>query len=598
MEKRAELVSCVSLLSRLLALFLPIFLLLAALPLPVSAVSGRFTNDIDLYFTGTSSDPGTLYQDAIDGNQDVGIQLCDVGQRYVGAFYAIYVSGSWRYVLISYSSFNTALALTDIDVGGGCYSVTDGFLTVSPSELTTPSPNVKKAAFPGRLYIGYAASGNPGTVSSFVFGSTTATLLGDYSMSRSFDQATRQISVQTPTITFQTSSMSFSKSAADPSFGLTTDRMAVLGVCDDTDGLSCSDGKAYSSSAFPALFNSGLSSGDVNDQTTHTKYVVMNGIGKPLCIGANIKTTINSVQPNPIYYSQTLAINYTISNPRDVPYELYGGNVQVTTPFVINISIYNASNSNRVVYSTLVAVNSTISPDASIRTTLDWPAYAHSGQYTVRVNADSRNAIMECNEGDNIATQNFELKPITLPDIYIDGSLTNIFSYPNSPYNLSFYIKNSDNDTLSNANVTLVQVNGLMLAAPVQTYNRTTGINQSSSDGLVTESTVKFKTDYYGWATFTYIPTYNRFYLPQYSYIGLQNSVGGYAMYFGGSQADGVDFKFVLNGSLSSTYPLYIGNTSYTGQMPDKILPHQTMTIQVMDFIYQSFTNFLDTLLR
>jgi hypothetical protein len=512
MEKRAELVSCVSLLSRLLALFLPIFLLLAALPLPVSAVSGRFTNDIDLYFTGTSSDPGTLYQDAIDGNQDVGIQLCDVGQRYVGAFYAIYVSGSWRYVLISYSSFNTALALTDIDVGGGCYSVTDGFLTVSPSELTTPSPNVKKAAFPGRLYIGYAASGNPGTVSSFVFGSTTATLLGDYSMSRSFDQATRQISVQTPTITFQTSSMSFSKSAADPSFGLTTDRMAVLGVCDDTDGLSCSDGNAYSSSAFPALFNSGLSSGDVNDQTTHTKYVVMNGIGKPLCIGANIKTTINSVQPNPIYYSQTLAINYTISNPRDVPYELYGGNVQVTTPFVINISIYNASNSNRVVYSTLVAVNSTISPDASIRTTLDWPAYAHSGQYTVRVNADSRNAIMECNEGDNIATQNFELKPITLPDIYIDGSLTNIFSYPNSPYNLSFYIKNSDNDTLSNANVTLVQVNGLMLAAPVQTYNRTTGINQSSSDGLVTESTVKFKTDYYGWATFTYIPTYNRFY--------------------------------------------------------------------------------------
>jgi hypothetical protein len=575
-----------------------ILLVAALLSTPVFAqVTGQFTNDPDLYFTGSSSDPGTLYQDAIDGNQDVGIQLCGVGQRYVGAFYALQVSGSWRYVLLSYNSFANALALTDADAGGGCYKVTEGFVTVSPSELTTPSPNVKKAAFPGKLYIGYGASANPGTVSNFIYGGTTATLLGDYSVQRSFDQSTRQIAVQSPTITFQTSSMSFAKSGGDASFGISGERRAVIGVCDDTEGQVCSDGNVFSSAAFPALFNSGLAVDEVHDKITHSKYVVINGIGKQICIGANLRASIASLVPDPVYYSMNLSVNYTISNPRDAPFEIYGGNVQVTSPFKINISIYNTSAPTAVIMSTVIDITDSISPDGSVSRLLVWPAYAHSGRYTIRVTADPTNAITECNEADNYATANFELKPITLPEIYIDGNRTNVFRYPNTPYNLSFYFKNSDNDTLRNANVSIVQVNGLMLAAPVQTYNRSIGVNTTTQDGLVTESIVKFKTDYNGLASMAYIPTYNKLYQEQYSYLALLNHVGNYSMYFEGVQADGEHFKFVLAGNLSSTYPLLIGDTSYTGTLPDKTVPYQTMAAQVMDYIYQSFANFLDTLL-
>lgn len=593
MKKREGQASYVTFISRLVA----ILVLALCLSSMVLAVSGQFTNDPDLYFTGSSSDPGTLYQDAIDGNQDVGIQLCDVGQRYVGAFYAMNVLGTWRYVPISYNSYSTAMALTDTDAGSGCYRVTEGFVTVSPSELTTPDPDIKKAAFPGKLYIGYAASSNPGTVTSFVFGGAGATLLGDFTMQRSFSEATRQITVQSPTISFQTSSTTFAKSATDASFGISDDRRLVMGVCDDTDGELCNDGSVLSSASFPALFNSGLSASDVNDGSTHTKYVVANGIGKPICIGANLKITIHDASPDPVYYSQNLIINYTITNPRDIPYEINGGNVQVSTPFRINISIYNASSMSNVVYSVVQTISDTIAPDAILERELSWPAYAHSGIYTVRITADTTNVIVECNEADNFDTENFELKPITIPLVYIDGELSDEFDYPNVPYNLSFYFKNSDNDTLRNANVSLAQINGLMLAAPTQTYNRTTGSNTTVSDGLVTESIVKFVTDYGGTATFTYLPTYNRLYLEEYSYLDLPGHIGNYSIYFEGVQQDGESFKFVLDGELSSTYPLTVLNTSYIGDPADKEIPNRTMVIQVMDFIYRTFANFLDTIL-
>ncbi len=593
MKKREGQASYYTLSSRL-ALILAALLLLSATAI---AVSGQFTNDPDLYFTGSSSDPGTLYQDAIDGNQDVGIQLCDVGQKYVGVFYAMNVLGTWRYVPISYNSYSNALALTDTDAGSGCYKVTEGFVTVSPSELTTPDPDIKKAAFPGKLYIGYAASANPGTVSTFVFGGSSATLLGDFSAQRSFTESTRQISVQSPTITFQTSSTSFAKGATDASFGISDDRRLVMGICDDTDGELCNDGSVFSSASFPAIFNSGLTVGDVNDRATYTKYVVMNGIGKPICIGANLKATILDVTPDPIYFSQNLLITYTLTNPRDIPYEINGGNVRVSTAFRINISIYNASSSANRVYSEVFTISTPIETDGILNQTLSWPAYAHSGIYTVRVTADIDNTIAECNEADNFDTENFELKPITLPYVYIDGVLSSEFRYANMPYNLSFYFKNSDNETLRNANVSLIQVNGLMLAAPVQTYNRTTSDNTSVNDGLVTESKVNFRTDYNGTASFTYIPTYNKLYLEEYSYLDLDGHVGNYSMYFDGVQENGEEFKFVFNGSLSSIYPLTIYNTSYAGDAPDKDLPHRVMTIQVMDFIYRTFANFLDSIL-
>ncbi len=274
------------------------------------SISTKFTNQQQIYFTGTSTAPSTLYQDAIDGNADVGIELCDVGQRYVGAAYALNVGGNWLYSLITYSSSSEALAFTSTDNGNGCYQAVPGFLTISPSQLTTPNPDVYKAAFPGKLYVVYESSANPGTLNNFYYGDTNMQLLGDYSIPKSFDQGSRKITVSTPTVTYQTSSGSFQKLLTDGTFGVSDDKRAVLGICDDSAGQTCSDGSVVSSNIFPAQLDTGLSASQVNDQNTYTKYAVINGIGKSICIGANLRTSSLNVNPNPIYYSQTLPITF------------------------------------------------------------------------------------------------------------------------------------------------------------------------------------------------------------------------------------------------------------------------------------------------
>ncbi len=561
------------------------------------APSAQFTNDQDMYFTGSSSDPGTVYQDAIDGNQDIGIQLCDVGQRYVGAFYALNAGGSWVYELVSYNSFSNALALTDSDVGGGCYEVTEGFLTISPSELTTPDPDIRKAAFPGKVYIGYATSANPGTVSDFVFGGSNAQLLGDYSFTRSFDESTRQVTIQTPTISFQTSSGSFAKTASDSDFGISGDRRLVIGFCDDTDGLSCNAGSVFSSSSFPAIFNTGLTAGQVNDQNTYTKYVVINGLGKQMCIGSNLKTSISSVNPSPVYYSQNLVINYTITNPLDTPDENEGGNVGVTSSFDVRVTIYNSSQSSQIVYSSTETVTDDVASSGSVSKSITWPANAPSGSYTAKIEVDVNSDITECNEADNSDTENFQLLPVTIPEVYIDGTQTDFFAYPNAPYNLSFHFKNSDNQTLRNANITLIEQNGLVISAPTQIYNRSTGVASTEKDGIKAQTRIDFQTDYSGNSSFTFIPTYNKLYSPQYNYTELADYIGSYSLYFQGVDESGSNLAFIENGVLTTIYELNITNTSYSGSFAGKGIANEQMVSQVMDLVYQTFSNFLQTLL-
>lgn len=570
-------------------------LLLVLVPL-VSAAS--FTNSPQLYFTGTSSSPSTLYQDAIGPNQDVGIELCGQGPgRYVGGFYAANIAGTWNYALITYSSSSNALAQANTNAGGGCYDSVPGFLTVSPSSLSTPSPNVDKAALPGELYVGHASTANPGTVSNFVFGGTSMQLRGDYTIQRSFDQGTLQITAQDPTVSFTTSSGSFSKSATDPTFGVASDRPLIMAVCSDTQGQSCSDGGVITSNIFPYSMSTGLSAGSVNDQRTYTRYIVANGLGKSICIGANLKASIINIAPNPVYYSQNLSINFSTTNKRDTPFEINGGNVGVTTPFQVRVEIYNSTNPSQVVYNQTQTISNAITPDGTIQLNLLWPAYAHSGTYTVKVTTDVNNNIVECNEGDNTATQNFVLKPITLPDVYIDGVKTSTFPYPNAPYNLSFHMKNSDNTTLANATVYMTQTNGLSMLAPTQIYNRSVGPNATVKDGVRTNETAVFTTDAGGNASLVFIPTYNDLYLARYNYTDLSSYIGNYSLSMSGVQQDNQSFKFVIGGKLTNDYPFDIANVSFTGPYPLKTIRRKAMVSQVLDFVYHSYAAFLQSVL-
>ena len=573
-----------------------IVMLIGAL-IPGAFATG-FTVQQQLFFTGTSTAPGTLYQDGIGPNADVGGRLCGFGPgRYLGATYAANIGGTWNYALVSYRTSSEALAEANTP-DGGCYATVPGFLTVSPSELTTPNPDVLKAALPGRLYMGHAASTNPGTISQFEFGGSAMELRGDYTIQRSFSQATRQITIQNPTILFTTSAGSFTKSGTDPAFGVASDRPLVMATCLDPDGGSCSDGGIITSNIFPYSMNTGLTPAQVNDQNTYTRYVVANGMGKSVCIGANLVAGIEALDPDPVYFSQDLIINFSTTNLRDAPFEVAGGNVAVTSPFTIRVQIYNATNPSQVVYTNTQTITNTINPDQTINLQLAWPAIAPSGTYTVQVDTDINDDIAECNAADNTATETFELRAITIPEVFIDGVPTTEFPYPNAPFNLSFYLRNSDNITLRNATIKMTETNGLSIMAPTQIYNRTAAPNVTVQDGVSTNTTAIFRTDADGEVSLYFMPTYNKLYLPQYNYTDLSSYIGDYALVMTGAESDGGGFVFVIDGELTSEFPFTIADPAYQGPYPNKDISRREIISQVLDFAYHTYTAFLETVLR
>ncbi len=561
-------------------------------------------NQGGIYFTGTASDPMTFYQDAIGSNIDVGMRLCGIGQRYVGGFYAINVSGTQLYSLVTYQSSSEALSFTDTPIAGGCDDVTPGFLTISPSQLLTPSPNVFKAAFPGQLWTGYAVTANPGAnLSGFEIGGGDSLLRGNYSAVRSFNYVNQKVTVQLPQITYQSSSANFTKSANDGVFGLASDRQMVAGICDDSDGASCSDGGLYTNAtSFPLVLQSDLTAGQVNDQSVYTRYAVFNGIGLPMCIGANLRMTIDAITPSPSYFSQNLTITTTLTNVLDSPYELQGGNVPVTTPFTVNLWIYNISNiSNTTVlttaYNQTYSVSVTLLPGQSTQYNLTYPAFIHSGLYHILATVDSDNSIAECNETDNNATFQYNLYPVVIPTIQIDGQNSTAFPYPNVPYWVNVSLINSDNDTLPNATVQFVEVNGLNLNAGTQAYNITSdNLGTPAKSGVIASSISQFTTNYLGNAWLTYVPTYNQLYAPQYGYLQLPQYIGNSQRYMTGNLSNGSVFIFIVNNSVTTQYPFSIVNLTYNVSVVQKSVLNNATLAQSFDNVYRTFTNFIQAL--
>ena len=597
-EKEVYLLNGRRFLNRLIFL---IIILSLMIPSVLSATS-EFTNQQTLKFTGTTSSPSTLYQDAMGTNVDVGIEVCGVVAPYVGGFYAMHNSfaGTWEYVLVTYST-GGANALAQTSVSGSCYTASPGTVTVSPSSFETPNPDTYRAALPANLWAGYANSANPGDTfgDNFVYSNGSAELRGSYTLTRSYiSQVTGVVSITPTLISFISDSGTFSKSAADASFGISSTRPAVLGICNDNYGYNC-NGATTATSAATSSLSSGITSPP--DTTTTTMYAVINGKGYEMCIGANLDPSIDSVNPNPVYYSQTLKINYTVENPRDTPTEIYGGNVDVNQNggdnFDVEIRIYNST--GQEVHSETDVITETIVPDGTTATrTVSWPAYGHSGQYRIEVEADSGGEIAECYESDNTAIAYFDLLPITLPQIYIDGTETNNFTYPNIPYNLTFILENSDGDILSNASLVIKERNGLSLTAPTQRFNISKVGGGTMKSGPVVDTYVNLVSDASGKISLTFIPTYNSLFLAKYNYTDIESYIGNYSLEFTGTESGGQSFMFILDGEdVISDYPFNVNNLNYTGDYLGKTIPNEVISAQVMDFIYHTFTNFLDVIL-
>ena len=568
-------------------------LLLVDFSLAASAsIKDQYGNVVSLYFTGSASNPNYWYKDAqlAEGNPDVTLEVCGVGQKYVGATYAINVSNEWKYVLITYYSSSQSLAYTNAPgFDSGCYYVSPmGNLVFSPSQLTL-TPPVYYAAFPGRIWVMYSSSPS-GTNPGFIFvPESNGYLKGYYTFHRSFNEDTKKITVGTPTVTYYPAVGSFSKPADDSTFGINNDRRMVIGACKDDYGSHCYDGMILTTPSFPLELYSGVD--NPTDQQTFDRYIVINGLGSKICIGANLKATTVSVSPNPVYFNQTLTITFSVKNDRDEPYELKGGNVKVTTNFEIKIRIYNSSNPSQVVYETTQAVTDDLLPEESITLNTSWLAQAHSGTYTVEVTVDSDNDIAECDETDNSVTTQFELKPVYIPVIRINGAKSTVFPVAGMPYNFSLFLKNSDDEIVSNATIQVVEENGISIFAPTQTWTATIG-QQSVKTGVKSYSIAEFMTNDEGVANVTLIPTGNKLYTSEYSYTNIKSYVGNYSIYLQG-HVNGEKLIFNVKGELTYKYPLEVASFYYTEPTEVSSYLHIDEYVkQIMDWVYSIYSIF------
>lgn len=556
------------------------------------AIIDSTESTVNLYFTGSAGGPETWYQDALSGkgNPDATLNLCDAGQRYVGAVYCIDDGGTTHYALITYKSATEPLAYTNTATSGSCYKVSpEGNLWFSPSALSL-TPPVYYAAFPGIpciLHSGDSSGSNPQFVTPE---NVSGSLRGAYSVGRSYTQSTDTLSVSTPSITFQFQGGSTTQSAASATFGINSDRRMAIGVCIDQYGANCNDGLIKSDTAFPISLSVGVTP---LDSVTYDRYVVINGLDYLVCIGANLQTSNINLNVSEIYYNQTLQINYTIRNYRDTPDENQGGNVEVTTNFDARIEILNSS--MVTIDSWIDPINDNIVPGASVTKTTTWKAAVHSGTYYVKVTADYNNAISECVESDNDRQQSFAVKAVTIAETYINGVQSDTFPYAGRPYNFTLHMRNSDDENVSNATIQMVEENGISLLGPTQVWNRSIDqYGNTTKAGLKAKNIAEFKTDYYGDLSVTVIPTGNRLYSDEYNYTNISSYVGDYSLYLQGTDSSDDILMFLVGGnSVQPTFPFTVTNLSHyePGSQAD-FQNEDTYVKQVMDWSYSIFSNF------
>ncbi|HIQ49777.1 MAG TPA: hypothetical protein EYH56_01135 [Nanoarchaeota archaeon] len=547
------------------------------------------------YTPGTAPGEDAYYQDAMGENPDVGLMLCGVeSPYYVGVVYYMKNSSHSEWVLVSYEKDNTNLPLADESLnynGKSCKRTDIGKFFISPSYYEDRTPRVYIAAFPARLYALYSSSPT-GDNPKFVY--LNAKFSGSYSCSLSYTYSSNTISIN---------SLSISATGVgniglkDEYRGISEERPLLIGVCRDDSGLECEAGisRLTSPPNFPISYSFDIPQAQVNDQHTYKRYGVVNGLKcGEICIGADLTISSLSVKKNPIYYSQTQEIYITIKN---------SGNVPVTTDFKVKIEIKNST--GYVVYSKEINIEEEISENGNTKyLKVTWEAYARSGEYTVYVTVDSEKNITECNEGNNQKSKTFELKPITLPEIWINGKQTNTFPYPGVPYNFSLYLKNSDNETLRNARVKLVEVNGLSLFTPTQIWEKVYDEHGNKIKNATKVTTItEVYTDYYGWVNLTLIPTGNKLFAPEYNYTNASEILGNYSLYITGEYRKNGKweaFKFVVNNELSDTYPLYIQNpyTYKAYEQESKFHNQESFVKVVMDWIYTIFANFWKAIVK
>lgn len=537
----------------------------------------------DIKYTWSSPDDTPYYQDAYGDNPDVGLMVCSESgtpsDKYVGLEYVMNTAGSVENQLVSYDDSNLALADEHVSFNGmNCKKTSLGSFVISPSVLSG-TPTTRIAAFPANTYI-LTSDSVDGSNPSFLPVGTE--LKGSFSGSVSYSYGSNQVNLNLDSIEVDSDQglRSFSPDAAGR--GITQGRQLVLGVCSDPSGESCPTGvekvSSASSSTLSRSYNLDIPSEDINDQATYRRYAVANGKSfSSVDVGADLEVSSVSVSRNPVYYSQNQSISFSLRNR---------GNVPVETGFQVEAEI---KRNGDVKDSRMFTVDQDISPGSSYTESYEWEATEHSGDYDIVVKADTGDSINEIDENNNQASTGFRLNPVTFPEVIINGDKVpkdeTEFPHTGVPYNLTLVMENSDNDTLSNSQIKLIEKDATNSFIPTQELE----------SGSVTESktVVTFKTGSNGTASLTVTPRGNVMLSEMYSDLSVQDDIN-YHLRMTGEQEDGTAFRFIgSDGKIRSYYPMEVESPGEVSGQGESSLPNlNSYAKAAMNRVYNIFSGF------
>jgi hypothetical protein len=541
--------------------------------LPLLFASASIVDASNVTTNVESSAAFKVYVDTFGNNPDFALELCNEGQKYVAAAYTANVSGTWVMVPISKNltaGSTSTLVYTSLGSGPCYYTPVDAY-AFSQFRDFTRTPPIYVSAFPGRIHA--LISDNPdgtGSPDLVPVNYTEGWLMGSYASTRSFSQATGLVTANVNSITFQTELGAVTRGPGDAEWGLsnTTGRSMLIALCDDDFGNECDDAIIVNESSDLPV---GLAVvGTIDDQNVHHRYVVIDGLGDYICIGANLVTTIT---PNPasIPYGGTSNVTITVTNI---------GNVNITTDFALQ---FNVSGSYTDV------VNYPITEDLAAgggSTTRNYTFNASGLSEVVPLSAyaDSTNQIAECSKADNYATSSITISPVWYMHIWIDGNYTNVFPEWGRPYNVTIFINNSNGDIEPNAEYIITEMNGLNLFIPTQVWNET-----GTPLGVTTSSVARARGNGTGYARLVITPTCNKLYT-DYAYLNVDSYVGNYYI----SLRSSPFHQFAYNGTEVSDYPLLVADMNCTGlstwQNDKELVNKNEYVLDVYDWIYEVYS--------
>lgn len=517
-----------------------------------------------------------VYADTFGVNPDLGLRLCSAGQRYVSAVYSadlgggnhVYTTTSWN---LTTGSTDT-LVYTSVNAGGGCYYTPIDAFAFSQFRDFSRTPPVYVSAFPGRIHAMYSNSVDGSSPSFVGVGTANGWLRGSYTTTRTFSQATGMVTADVSSITFETDVGSVSRAPSDASWGLnsTTGRSMLLALCSDDIGDTCSDAViANASGDLPVQLDLNAVT---NDQVAYNRYLVVDGLGYPICIGADLSTGIGA-NPGNIYYGERSNITITLTN---------SGNVNITTDFILALNITGPAGYTN---NTQWTITETLVPGGSTTRSMNWTADGPSGTYTMTARGDQNNNLVECSRANNNASTNVNVNPFYVLHVEIDGNTTNVFPYWGSPYNVTMWITDSNGNYVANPRYTITETNGLSLFAPTQLWN-----DSGTDRGLKSYNIGEMTGNGSGHVRMTMTPTCNLLYTV-YSGEGVDAHVGNYSIIVN-AYAPG-QLIFAYNGTLTPNHPLLVGN--YTchdpGWLNNKELVNKDRYVTwVYDWAYQVYS--------